>query len=128
MRQSTPLAALAAALLLAGCGEMKMKVWPFGGDTVAERPRTPANAVEYRCAAGKRFYLRTLDGGTAAWVILPEREVRLERIGSGSGRYGKGALVLQLDGERATLADGATTAYADCRTGVEEPAPTPAVK
>lgn len=125
MRKPVSLAMLASVLLLAGCGEMKMKVWPFGSEAAPERPRGPANASEYRCAAGKRFYLRMLDGGSAAWVILPEREVRLERIGSSEGRYGKGALVLQLDGERATLADGATTAYADCRTGAEEPAPAP---
>lgn len=104
-----------AASLLAGCGEMKMKVWPFGDGSPRERSRDPANATEYQCAAGKRFFLRTIDGGTAAWLILPEREVRLESIGSGGTRYGKGGLVLDLGADKASLADGATTTYADCK-------------
>ena len=74
-------------LLLAGCGEMKVNLWPFGSDTVQERSRTPANATEYQCAAGKRFYVRTLEGGTAVWLILPEREVRLERLGPDCARW-----------------------------------------
>lgn len=106
---------LVAASLLAGCGEMKMKVWPFGDGSPRERSREPVNATEYQCAAGKRFYLRTIDGGTAAWLILPEREVRLESIGSGGTRYGKGGLVLELGADKASLADGATTTYADCK-------------
>lgn len=106
---------LVAATLLAGCGEMKMKVWPFGDGSPRERSRDPVNATEYQCAAGKRFYLRMIDGGAAAWLILPEREVRLERIGAGGTRYGKGNLVLDLAAEKATLNDGANTTYADCK-------------
>ena len=72
----------AAALLLSGCGDMNLKKYnPFGGDPVQERSRTPANATEYQCAGGKRVYVRTLEGGQAVWLILQERELRLERIG-----------------------------------------------
>jgi membrane-bound inhibitor of C-type lysozyme len=123
--QSNParFAALAAAALLAGCGEMKIKVWPFGGDTaIQERSRGPANATEYLCAGGKRIYLRRLDGGDAIWLILPERELRLDRIGTEGSRYGKGAMVLQLTGNDATLNDGAATPVTGCKAGVAEPA------
>lgn len=117
-------ATLAAVALLSGCGDMKIKVWPFGGDTaIQERSRRPANATEYQCAGGKRIYLRTLDGGNAVWLILPERELRLDRIGAEGSRYGKGAMVLQLAGNDATLNDGAATPVTGCKTGVAEPAP-----
>ena len=109
---------LVAATLLGGCGEMKMKVWPFGDNSPRERSRDPVNATEYQCAAGKRFHLRMIDGGAAAWLILPEREVRLEGIGSGGTRYGKGGLVLELGADKASLADGAATTYADCKPAV----------
>ncbi|MBI5107233.1 MAG: hypothetical protein HZA62_00655 [Rhodocyclales bacterium] len=108
-------ALLVATTLLAGCGDMKMKVWPFGDGSPRERSRDPVNATEYQCAAGKRFYLRMLDGGAAAWLILPEREVRLEGSGSGGTRYAKGGLVLDLGADKASLADGATTTYTDCQ-------------
>jgi membrane-bound inhibitor of C-type lysozyme len=104
-------------LLLAGCGEMNVKKYlPFGNDTVQERSRTPANAAEYQCAGGKRFYLRTLEGGAAMWLILPEREVRLDRIGA-SSRYSNGIAVLELNGNEATLTDGAAVSLAGCKTG-----------
>lgn len=108
-------ALLMAATLLAGCGEMKVNVWPFGDGSPRERSRDPVNATEYQCAAGKRFHLRMIEGGEAVWLILPEREVRLESIGSGRTRYGKGGLVLELGADQASLADGVATTYADCK-------------
>ena len=118
--------AFAAVALLSGCGEMKVKVWPFGGDTgIQERSRAPANATEYQCAGGKRIYLRRLDGGDAVWLILPERELRLDRIGTDGTRYGKGAMVLQLAENTATLNDGATSPVTGCKTGGAEPAASP---
>lgn len=115
----TTAAALTAALLLAGCGDINVKKYlPFGGDTtIQERPRTPANAVEYQCAGNKRFFLRTLEGGAAVWLILSERELRLDRLGAGEGtRYSKGNTVLDLGGAEATLSDGASVAFTGCKT------------
>jgi len=105
-------------LLLAGCGDISVKKYlPFGGDAIQERPRTPANATEYQCAAGKRFFVRTLDGGAAVWLILPEREVRLEKLGSDAAlRYGNGIAVLEINGNEATLKDGAAISFAACKT------------
>ena len=126
------LATLAAVALLAGCGEMKVKVWPFGGDSgIQERARAPANATEYQCAGGKRIYLRQLDGGDAVWLILPERELRLDRVGSEGTRYGKGTMVLQLAENAATLTDRSTSPVTGCKTGGADPATSagePAIK
>lgn len=117
----TTAAALTTALLLTGCGDINVRKYlPFGGDsTIQERPRTPANAVEYQCAGNKRFFLRTLEGGAAVWLILPERELRLDRLGAGEGtRYSKGNTVLDLGGAEATLSDGASVSYTGCKSGV----------
>ncbi|MDK9701719.1 MAG: MliC family protein [Sulfuritalea sp.] len=104
-------------LLLAGCGEMNVRKYlPFGADAPAqERSRTPANSTEYQCAAGKRFYVRTLEGGAAVWLILPEREVRLNKLGTGT-RYSNGIAVLELNGNEATLTDGAATPFTGCKS------------
>lgn len=106
--------------LLAGCGDMKVKVWPFGDSGPRERVRDSANATEYQCAAGKRFHLRLIDGGVAAWLILPEREVRLERIGESATRYGKGALLLELGADNVSLVDGATISHVNCKVAAAE--------
>ena len=116
-------AGLACVSLLAGCGEINVKKYlPFGSDTVQERSRTPANAIEYQCAAGKRFYVRTLEGGAAVWLILPEREVRLEKLAADAGtRYGNGIAVLELNGSDASLKDGAAVSFAGCKTASSDP-------
>ncbi len=125
MQGKLSIAGLACAVLLAGCGEISVKKYlPFGGDPAQERSRTPANATEYQCAAGKRIYVRTLEGGAAVWLILPERELRLERLGAESStRYGKGNITLDLSGNVAVIKDGNAIPYLDCKTGVSEPAP-----
>ena len=109
------------ALLLSACGDMNVKKYiPFTGNSGEERPRTPANATEYHCAGGKSIYVRTLDAGAAVWLILRERELRLDRIGT-SNRYSTGNTVLTLDGGNASVADGGPPTYSDCKTAVAEP-------
>src|SRR4030088_2556420 len=99
MKPRTSIAALAApallSLLVAGCGGMSLPtLWPLG-ERDLERSRVPANSITYLCAGGKRFYLRYLDNGAAAWVILPEREFRLDKVAGDAGtRYGNGKAVL----------------------------------
>lgn len=111
-------AGLVCIALLAGCGELKVKqFWPFGSDTPQERSRTPTNATEYQCNGGKRFFVRTLENGGAVWLILPEREVRLNKLGAGSDqRYSNGVAVLEIKGTEATLSDGASSAFAGCKS------------
>ncbi len=99
-------------LVLAGCGGISL--WPFGESGPTEVGRKPANATEYRCEGARSFYVRSLEGG-AVWLIAPDREIRLERIGGPeSARYGVGRIVLELSSEAATLSDPPAT-YAGCK-------------
>jgi membrane-bound inhibitor of C-type lysozyme len=100
---------------MAGCGSIG-SLWPFGGGAAgAERGRVPANSTEFRCDGGKTFYVRYLDDG-AAWVIFPDREVRLNKADSGSGRrFTNGIATLDIDGASASLADREGTAFVNCR-------------
>ena len=91
-------------------------LWPFGAEKTVERSRTPANSTAYLCDKNKRLYVRLLDNGAAAWVILPEREFRMDKTTGGEGtRYGSGKAVLDLQGEEATLSDGAALSYTGCK-------------
>lgn len=120
-----PLCALIAALL-SGCGGGAPSVgslWPFGGEGGRELSRIPPNSTPYRCEGGKRFYLRTLDNGAAMWVILPEREFRLDKAPGQTGmRFGSGRSVLEMSGEQVSLTDGPNASYAGCRILSAEPA------
>jgi len=98
-----------AALLLAGCGGISL--WPFGESGGRELSRVPPNAAEYKCDAGKGFYLRSLEDG-AVWLIAPDREIRLPKLASGG--YGAGRIALSLEGEGATLEDPPAR-FANCK-------------
>ena len=114
MRRYRLCLALTAAVLAAGCGGVNL--WPFGGEGVREYSRTPANATEYQCEGGRRFHVRDLPGGSV-WVILPERQFRLDKLASPEGtRYGNGSATLDVNGGEATLRDGAAVLFSACRT------------
>ena len=118
LRIAVQAALIALSLAAAGCGSTNLI--PFMGDKQVERSRVPANSVTYQCAGGKRFYLRYLDNGAAAWVILPEREFRLDRVLNETTRFGNGKALLSV-GEETSLADGPTINYAGCRIPSAEP-------
>jgi membrane-bound inhibitor of C-type lysozyme len=105
-----------AALALSACGSVNVNLWPFGGGGEHNLSRTPPGASAYQCDEGKRLYVRFLDNGAAAWVILPEREFRLNKAPSDGGtRYSNGSATLELKDGAATLTVGAAVSHADCK-------------
>jgi len=110
-------AALACAtLILSACGSVNVNLWPFGGDKEQDPSRTPAGATAYQCEGGKRLFVRYLDDGAAAWIILPGREFRLNKTAAASAtRYSNGSATLELKDGGATLSDGATVTHGGCK-------------
>jgi membrane-bound inhibitor of C-type lysozyme len=110
-------AALAGATLaLSACSSVNLDVLTFGGIKEQDTSRAPVGATAYQCEGGKRLFVRYLDNGAAAWVILPEREFRLNKAASGSGnRYSNGSATLDLKDNVATLSDGDAVTHADCK-------------
>jgi len=95
---------LIAGVQLAACSTVK-DLLPFGEKEYAENSRKPANATEYLCQGGKRFYVRTLDAN-AVWLIAPDREIRLAKVAGAAGMsYGAGRVLLEISGPDATLTD-----------------------
>jgi hypothetical protein len=90
-----------------------IKVWPFG-NTDVPRVYQPANSVPYMCEGNKKFFVRMLENGASAWLILPEREVLLTQSGA-SKVYTNGISKLDLSSEAVTLDVNATTQYVACK-------------
>jgi hypothetical protein len=107
-------ALLCLGLALAGCGDVKL--WPFGGGPT-ELSRAPADATAYRCEGGRQLYVRLLEGGAAAWVILPEREIRLERESAGATNYAYRSTRLEISGSEATLFERNAVTLGGCKSG-----------
>ncbi|HEY5293712.1 MAG TPA: MliC family protein [Burkholderiales bacterium] len=116
-RKASPVFA-GMALFLAGCSTTSFdlnNLWPLGGKE-QDLSRTPAGATAYACEGGKRLFVRYLDNGAAAWVILPEREFRLNKTASTSGtRYGNGSSMLEIKDNEVTLFDGTKPTHAGCK-------------
>lgn len=110
------LAPVGLSLLLSGCGgiNISMPSLPFTGEKV--RDLTPANSTEYQCKGGKRFYVRHLDNGGAAWLIYPDREVRLNKLDAAAGKqYSNGIATLTINDDGTMLTDGPAIAYSECK-------------
>lgn len=117
------IAGLLVCALLSACSTVKdltnvdlsnMKVWPFGGSADAPRVYQPVNSVPYMCEGNKKFFVRMLDKGASAWLILPDREVLLAQSGA-SKVYTNGISKLDLTTEDVTLDVNETTRYVACK-------------
>jgi len=103
-----------SSLLFGACSSVSL--WPFGGSKEEDLSRPPPGATAYTCDGGTRLFVRYLDNGAAAWVILPEREFRLNKATSGTGtRYSNGSARLDIKDSGATLSDGAVVTHAECK-------------
>ncbi len=113
--QITRAAALTCAILmLSACSSISL--WPFGGGPEADPTRAPAGATAFQCDGSKHFFVRYLDNGAAAWVMLPEREFRLNKVSADSGsRYSNGSDALDITGGTATLWDGDAATHSNCK-------------
>jgi membrane-bound inhibitor of C-type lysozyme len=105
--------ALLLAMTAATTGCSSVSVWPFGEES-GEGSTAPANSVEYQCAEGRKFYLRSMDKGAAMWVILSEREFSLPKVESGE-RYSNGVSTLTITDGVAKLEESPTSTYSDCK-------------
>jgi membrane-bound inhibitor of C-type lysozyme len=116
-RRTTRMTTVAATtLLLAACSSINLDVLSFGGIKEQDTSRPPPGATAYQCDANTRLFVRYLDNGAAAWVILPGREFRLSKTTSASGaRYSNGSDTLELKDGTATLSVGTTVTHAGCK-------------
>lgn len=98
------------ALSLTACSSFSLSS-PFGQKS-KEISTAPVNATEYVCEGNKRFYVRTLNNGSDAWLIYPDHEVNLVKNGNA---YTSGSISLNIDGDATTLNDGDKIAYTGCK-------------
>lgn len=98
--------------LLSGCASYKL--WPLSSDTKSADPTLPENAIAYRCAGGKKFYIRELEKGQAIWLILPDREFSLSKQNDPNLIYANGTTRLLLEKTSAVLEISPNLKWLDC--------------
>ena len=100
---------------LAGCSGSGS--WnPWEKNYGREPPRTPPGAKGYACERGQRLIVRFEADAQSAWVIYPDRQFRLNRVGSGSGeQFSNGRTTLRVNDDEAMLEEAGTVQFANCK-------------
>ena len=111
------IAILLVCMLISACSNVKdltnVNLWPFGKGEPS-RVYQPANSTPYMCEGNKKFFVRILDKGASAWLIMPDREVLLAQAGA-SKVYTNGVSKVDLTSDDVTLVVNETTKYAACK-------------
>lgn len=102
--------------LLAGCGTTSSWLpWPTSSSG-GGGPYTPAGAKGYACEGGKRLLVRFESDGKSAWVIYPDREMRLDRVAAASGEeFSRAGTTLSTREGETTLIEGNAAQLAKCK-------------
>lgn len=112
MKRNLRTLAATLAVFAAGCGTVE-KLWSGGP---AERSRVPAGVTEFVCDGNRILRVRFESGEKSAWVVLPEREFRLDAVPGGpAGRYSNGRNTLNATTTAASLEEGSNVAFANCK-------------
>jgi hypothetical protein len=101
---------LCMTMLLSACSSL----WPFGNKAETSRVYKPANSTEYLCEKGKKFYVRTLDSGANVWLMLPDHEVLLAKVGN-EKIYTNGISRLNLSANEVILDVSPGNQYVGCK-------------
>ena len=76
---------------------------------------SPKNSIQFKCAANKVFYLRYLEEKNAVWIILDDREFRLEKILDQDNKFSNSMSNLEINPENTILNTSAKTSYEQCK-------------
>ena len=99
--------------MLAGCSTSWL---PWSTTPTEVGQYTPPGARAYACEGGKRLLVRYESDAKSAWVIYPDRQLRLDRVASGSGEeYARAGTTLAVKDGEAMVTEGATLQYARCK-------------
>ena len=80
-----------------------------------ELSRTRTDVTEMRCNDARSFGMRVTADGKSAWVVLPDREFRLDAVAGVAGRYTNGRTTLNVQGGEATLEETGNPAWTGCK-------------
>ena len=78
---------------------------------------TPEDTTEFQCANNEIFYLRYLEENNAVWVILKDREFRLDKNDGGNDTYTytNSTISLDINEDSAVIEIDSPTLYEECQ-------------
>ncbi len=108
---------IALSTLLFGCKSFEMP--SVFDQSVKEKPRYGKDALNYQCENYQSFGLKLSENKEEAWVMLPDREINLNRDPQDKQLYHYGTMDLRLNGDQTTLDDSDHLHLKGCKPPVK---------
>ena len=105
-------------LLLNACSSInlnKEKITDIFSLDDENQPISPENSIRFNCDQNQTFFLRYLEDKNAVWIILDNREFRLETDLVNDNKYSNGKTVLEISQRNVSITSNEKSLYKQCK-------------
>jgi membrane-bound inhibitor of C-type lysozyme len=81
---------------------------------VSEKNIRPEDSIEYNCEKKKTFFLFYLNDKKSVWVVLPNREFKLNQIDESQNIYSNTITTLEISPEQTQIKNEEEILYSQC--------------
>ena len=74
----------------------------------------PEDSIEYNCDKKKLFFLFYLNEGKSVWLILPDREFKLDQVNESQSIYTNDITTLEISSENTQIKNEKEILYDQC--------------
>ena len=89
-------------------------------NSIQERKIRPEESVQYNCDNQKIFYLLYKKKKKSVWVILPDREFRLNQVDESQNIYTNNITTLEISSGQTQIKDKKEILYSQCVEEIEK--------
>ena len=83
-------------------------------NTVNEKTIRPEDSIEYNCDKKKTFFLSYLNEGKSVWIVLPDREFKLDQIDESLNIYSNDITTIEMSSEIIQVINTNEILYDQC--------------
>ena len=91
----------------------------FSND-IQERNIRPEDSIKYDCDKKKTFFLSYINKKKSVWLILPDREFRLNQIDGSENIYTNNITTLEISPGHTQIKDKKEILYSQCEEEIEK--------
>jgi len=81
---------------------------------VSEKNIRPEGSIEYNCEKKKTFFLSYLNDKKSVWIVLPNREFKLNQIDESQNIYSNNITTLEISPEQTQIKNEKEILYSQC--------------
>ena len=81
----------------------------------ANQTLSPENSIQFTCDQNQIFFLRYLEDKNAVWIILDNREFRLEKDLVDDNKYSNGKTVVEISQGNVSITSNEKFLYEQCK-------------